>query len=50
MAIAQTILFGLAVYVAVRVIAGFLGIDPLDWGEQARNRLDPNTTTREVYL
>lgn len=50
MTIVNTLLFGLAVYIGVRVIAGFLGIDPLDWGEQARNRLDPNTTTREVYL
>lgn len=50
MTLAKTVLLGLGVYIAVRVIAGFLGIDPLDWGEQARRELDPNTTTREVYL
>lgn len=50
MTVVKTVLFGLAVYVGVRVLAGFLGINPLDWGEKARRELSASTTTREVRL
>ena len=45
----ETIIAGLAVYVAVRLIAGFLGINPLEWGRSLSDSVS-STTNVEVTI